>query len=122
LKSHAHEGAAKIKRGSVCLIGTASDLFISLARRGEHDGWESGMTVLGNVAEVDLVPFEAKIMALPRHNFTHPDYGTVSACRRIEPLASPLAADAQHARSATQYGARTVSMLDSELPCKLTSA
>ena len=89
LKSHAHEGNAKISRGSVCLIGGASDLFISLARRGEHDGWEGSMTVLGSVAEADLVPFEAKIMALPRHNFTHPDYGTVSAACTIEPLLAP---------------------------------
>ena len=115
LKSHAHEGAAKIKRGSVCLIGTASDLFISLARRGEHDGWESGMTVLGNVAEVDLVPFEAKIMALPRHNFTHPDYGTVSACRRVanrlprRSLLMPSTRAQQHSMVLAQCPCSTVS-------------
>ena len=73
-----HEHSAPIKRGDVCLIGGASDLFISLARNGEHDGWESGMTVLGTVPEPALSELvEDKILALPKHNFTHPNYGTV---------------------------------------------
>ena len=92
LKSFPHEGTAKIVRGSVCLIGSASDLFISLARRGEHDGWETGMTVLGSVPEpalTDLV--EGKILALPKHDFKHPQFGTV------------------------------MSMLNKELPCRLSA-
>jgi len=37
------------RRGAVCLIGKSIDLFISLARHGEHQGWESSMTVVGQV-------------------------------------------------------------------------
>ena len=62
-----------------------------LAENGEHDGWETGMTVLGSVPEpalTDLV--EGKILALPKHDFKHPQYGTV------------------------------MSMLDKELPCRLS--
>jgi hypothetical protein len=88
-----HEGTAHIHRGSVCLIGGTSDIFISLARHGEHDGWESSMTVLGSVPEPELTALvEEKILTLPKHNFTHPTYGTV------------------------------MSMLDTELPCRLRSA
>lgn len=91
LKNLPHEGTAKIKRGSVCLIGGASDLFISLARNAEHDGWETGMTVLGSVPEPELTSLvEEKILALPKHIFTHPQYGT------------------------------TMSMLDTELGCRLS--
>jgi cyclophilin family peptidyl-prolyl cis-trans isomerase len=87
----AHEGNAKIQRGSVCKIGGASDVFISLAKHGEHDGWEASMTVLGVVPEPALSELvEQKILALPRHDFKHPTYGTV------------------------------MSMLDKELPCRLT--
>lgn len=65
-------------------------MFISLARHGEHDGWEASMTVLGRVPEPELtVLVEGKILSLPKHNFTHPTYGTV------------------------------MSMLDKELPCRL---
>ena len=78
LKSRAHEGSAKIARGSVCLIGGASDLFISLARNGEHDGWEQSMTVVGHVPEPELTTHvEEQLLKLPVHNFTHPQYGTV---------------------------------------------
>ena len=93
LKSFAHEGTAKIVRGSVCLIGGASDLFISLARRGEHNGWETGMTIVGSVPEPQLSDLvEGSILALPKHDFKHPQYGTV------------------------------MSMLNQELPCRLVSS
>jgi hypothetical protein len=36
LAALAHEGATPITRGSVCLIGGSSDVFVSLARHGEH--------------------------------------------------------------------------------------
>ena len=79
-----------LARGSVCLIGSASDLFISLAKNGEHAGWETGMTVLGSVPEPALTELvEGKILSLPKHDFKHPQYGTV------------------------------MSMLNTELPCKL---
>ena len=89
-----HESSGrKIRRGDVCHIGGTSDLFISLARGREHDGWETAMTIVGQVPEPALTELvEKKILALPKHNFTHPEYGTV------------------------------MSMLDAELPCKLTSA
>ena len=73
-----HEGTAKITRGSVCLIGSANDLFISLAKGAEHDGWEQSMTVLGRVPDAELDSLvEGAIMALPKHDFKHPQYGTV---------------------------------------------
>mmetsp|Transcript_61647 Transcript_61647/g.163306 ORF Transcript_61647/g.163306 Transcript_61647/m.163306 type:complete len:112 (+) Transcript_61647:2-337(+) len=91
LASVPHEGSAKIARGSVCLIGSTSDIFISLAKNGEHDGWEGSMTVLGRVPEPALTDIvEGRILALPKHNFVHPDYGT------------------------------HMSMLNTELPCRLS--
>ena len=72
-----HQGSRKIKCGSVCLIGSASELFISLARNNEHDGWETGMTVIGHVPEPSLTHLQQVILQLPKHNFTHPQYGTV---------------------------------------------
>ena len=76
LSKHQHEGSAKIRRGSVCLIGGADDIFVSLARNGEHDGWEVSMTIVGEMQEPTLSEFESKILALPKHTFTHPQYGT----------------------------------------------
>ena len=35
-------GGERITRGALCLVGGSSDLFISLARNGEHDGWCDG--------------------------------------------------------------------------------
>ena len=69
-----HESAGrKIQRGDVCLIGGTSDLFVSLARGGEHDGWEVSMTIVGSVPPEALSSIvEDVILALPRHNFTHP--------------------------------------------------
>lgn len=73
-----HEGTAKITRGTVCLIGGTNDLFISLARGAEHDGWEQSMTVLGRVPDAELDSLvEGAILALPKHDFKHPQYGTV---------------------------------------------
>ena len=93
VKAHMHEGSAKIVRGSVCLIGGAADLFVSLARNGEHDGWETSMTVVGSVPEPELTELvEGRILSLPFHDFKHPVYGTV------------------------------MSMLDAELPCRLGQA
>ena len=93
LEKLAHEGTAKITRGAVCHIGGTSDLFVSLARGKEHDGWEQSMTIVGQVPEPELSALvEGAILARPKHNFTHPNYGTV------------------------------MSMLDKELPCKLTLA
>ena len=86
-----HEGTgAKISRGAVCLIGGTSDIFVSLARGAEHDGWEASMTILGSVPEPALTQLvEGALLAQKKHNFTHPTYGTV------------------------------MSMLDVELPCRL---
>ena len=51
------------------------------------------MTIVGQVPEPELSALvEGAILARPKHNFTHPNYGTV------------------------------MSMLDKELPCKLTLA
>lgn len=48
-------------------MGT-DNLFISLARRGEHDGWERGFTVVGSVPEPELSTLiEDVILSLPRH-------------------------------------------------------
>ena len=50
----------------------------------------SGMTIVGSVPEPQLSDLvEATILSLPKHDFTHPQYGTV------------------------------MSMLDKELPCQL---
>ena len=91
LNSMKHESSGrKIQRGDLCHIGGTSDLFISLAKNNEHDGWEASMTIVGQVPEPQLTEIvEGSILALPKHNFTHPNYGTV------------------------------MSMLDKELPCKL---
>lgn len=90
LRSLKHEGAAKIVRGSVCIIGSADDVFISLARNNEHNGWETGMIVVGSVPEPQLTELvEKAILSKPYHDFTHPQYGTV------------------------------MSMLDKEMPCVL---
>ena len=59
-------GGERLKRGSLCLVGGASDLFISLARNNEHDGWEGGMTCIGRVLEPELSSLvEAKILPMP---------------------------------------------------------
>jgi len=90
---HESTSGAKISRGDVCHIVGTSDLFISLARGTEHDGWESGMTIVGRVPEPDLTDVvEGAVLALPKHDFTHPTYGTV------------------------------MSMLDKELPCTLAAS
>ena len=82
-------GGVRISRGDLCLIGGASDLFVSMARNGEHDGWESGMTVVGRVLEPALTTLvEDVIMRMPTRNSMHPS-GVV------------------------------MSMLASELPCRL---
>ena len=74
------------------MIGGASDIFISLAKGDEHAGWEVSMTVLGDVPEPQLTELvEQAILSRPYHDFKHPQYGTV------------------------------MSMLDSELPCRLAS-
>ena len=66
-------GGEKLKRGSLCLVGGASDLFISLARDGEHDGWEGGMTCVGRVLEPELSSLvEAKILPMPVTTSVHP--------------------------------------------------
>lgn len=66
-------GGERLKRGSLCLVGGASDLFISLARNNEHDGWEGGMTCIGNVLEPALSSLvEAKILPMPVKTSMHP--------------------------------------------------
>lgn len=66
-------GGERLKRGSLCLVGGASDLFISLARNGEHDGWEGGMTCIGQVLESSLSSLvEAFILPMPVKTTTHP--------------------------------------------------
>ena len=88
-----HEGDMRISRGAVCLIGRSSDLFVSLARHGEHVSWSSSMTVVGHVHEEALSShLEARVLALPKHTFKHPEFGTV------------------------------MSMLDRDLPCSLRLA
>ena len=80
LASLRHEASpgARIKRGAVCLIGGSSDLFVSLARHGEHLGWEASMTIVGHVPEPALTALvEARVLSLPKHNFTHPKFGTL---------------------------------------------
>ena len=78
LKQLPHEGTAAITRGAVCHIVGTTDVFVSLARRGEHAGWEASMTVFGTVAEDDLARvFEQKILREPLKTVTHPTYGTV---------------------------------------------
>ena len=77
LASLGHEGTAAIVRGALCLIGGSNDFFISLAQHGEHVDWESSMTVVGHVAEPGLSELvEGRILGLPRHNYTHPTFGT----------------------------------------------
>jgi hypothetical protein len=66
-------GGVRIQRGDLCLIGGAADLFVSLARNGEHDGWEGGMTVVGRVEEPGLTEIaERRLLELPKRNSTHP--------------------------------------------------
>ena len=66
-------GGERLKRGSLCLVGGASDLFISLARHNEHDGWEGGMTCIGQVLEPALSSLvEAVILPLPVKTTMHP--------------------------------------------------
>jgi len=72
------EGSTRIRRGHLCLIRGTSDFFISLAPDLEHDSWSEGMTVVGTVEEPELTTLvEGALLALPRHNFTHPSYGTL---------------------------------------------
>ena len=129
LKRLPHEGTAKISRGAVCLIRGTSDLFISLASRGEHDGWETAMTVVGYVAEPALATLvEQKMLRLPVHNFTHPEYGaSASASRRRAPVcrtppcrppAGPPARLPLQCLFACLAGT-VMSMLDTELSCSL---
>ena len=78
LATSPHEGNAKITRGCVCHIGGTSDFFISLARNHEHEGWEASMTIVGTVPEPMLTELvEQAIMALPKYDFVHPEFGTV---------------------------------------------
>ena len=66
-------GGERLTRGSLCLVGGASDLFISLARDGEHDGWEGGMTCVGRVLEPELSSLvEAVILPMPVKTSMHP--------------------------------------------------
>jgi hypothetical protein len=66
-------GGERLKRGSLCLVGGASDLFISLARNGEHDGWEGGMTCVGHVLEPALSSLiEGAVLQMPVLMSTHP--------------------------------------------------
>ena len=93
-----HEGSGtKIRRGDVCHIGGTSDLFVSLARGAEHDGWEQSMTIIGRVEEPQLTDLvEGAILALPKHDFKHPQYGTVmSMLDKERPCRLVLAQDAQ---------------------------
>lgn len=81
LKALRPTNRAPIKRGDIVLVGDSTDLFISLAQRGEHDGWHEGclaMTVVGSVPEPALTQLvEKRILELPKHKFTHPEFGTV---------------------------------------------
>ena len=71
-------GNEKITRGAVCHIGGTNDLFISLAQNNEHDGWEKTMSIVGFVPEPAITEIvEKTILALPHHDFVHPDFGTV---------------------------------------------
>lgn len=66
-------GGERLKRGSLCIVGGASDLFISLARNNEHDGWEGGMTCIGQVLEPELSSLiEAVILPMPVKTTMHP--------------------------------------------------
>ena len=66
-------GGERLRRGSLCLVGGASDLFISLARNNEHDGWETGMTCIGQVLEPALSSLvEGGILPMPTRTNVHP--------------------------------------------------
>ena len=66
-------GGPRLTRGSLCLVGGASDLFISLARNGEHEGWEGGMTCIGKVLEPELSSLvEGVILQMPTRISMHP--------------------------------------------------
>jgi len=69
-----HEGSVPIGRGSVCMIPGSSDLFVSL---GDHAGWETSMTVIGQVEPLVLETVVMPILQLPHHDFKHPTFGTV---------------------------------------------
>ena len=85
-------GGQRLQRGSLCIVGGASDLFISLARNNEHDGWEGGMTCIGRVLEPELTTLvETIILKMPTKINVHPS------------------------------GVK-MSMLAQELPCRLQSA
>ena len=94
LRKLAHEGGdAPISRGHLVHITNTDNLFISLAVHGEHQGWEGMMTTVGVVPEPELTDLvEGKILNLPKHNFTHPEFKTV------------------------------MSMLDNEISCRLREA
>jgi len=76
LKALRHEGAKPIMRGSVCLIGGTSDVFVSLA---PHPGWERSMTVFGKVSEPASTAAVGAILAKPIHQSKHPKHGTLMA-------------------------------------------
>ena len=66
-------GGPKLRCGSLCLVGGASDLFISLAKNNEHDGWEGGMTCIGAVPEPALTTLiENVILRMPTRTQMHP--------------------------------------------------
>ena len=66
-------GGEQLKRGSLCLVGGASDLFISLAKNNEHNGWEGGMTCIGQVLEPELTTLVEKIiLPMPTKVNVHP--------------------------------------------------
>jgi len=66
-------GGERLRRGSLCLVGGASDLFISLAKNNEHDGWEGGMTCVGQVMEPALTSLvEGLILPMPVKTTMHP--------------------------------------------------
>lgn len=66
-------GGDRLQRGSLCLVGGASDLFISLAKNNEHDGWEGGMTCIGQVLEPELTSLvEGIILPMPTCINIHP--------------------------------------------------
>jgi len=76
LKALTHEGSQQIVRGSVCLIGKTSDIFVSLM---PHPGWESSMTVIGSMPESGIVEAVEPLLLRPIHDFVHPKYKTVMA-------------------------------------------
>ena len=60
-------------RGSLCLVGGPSDLFISLAPNDEHAGWEGSMTRIGQVLDPGLTELiEGVILQKPVKTTMHP--------------------------------------------------